>query len=174
MHTGKHAGLVRSGVLRVRPGRVHANVAVLDARGEILAVNEAWVQFVDLNDLKFARLRHRLQLSELLRSAGHARRRRGGRRACGLLIAGGDGPFRHEYVMPLDTGSRWVKLSAVRVGHLNRPFLIVAHEDISIQRRAELACARPPRASCMPRIRNGAASRASCTTAPPSIWRAPS
>ena len=114
-----------------------ANVAVVDRDGRILAVNEAWVQFTELNGFKLAD--HGigcdyLGFCERLGTPG------GDAVAAGLraLIAGGDGPFRHEYVMPLETGSRWVKLSAVRVGHLDRPFLIVAHEDISIQRRAEL------------------------------------
>jgi signal transduction histidine kinase len=114
-----------------------ANVAVLDARGEIVAVNDAWVQFINLNDLKPVNNGvgcNYLGFCDRLGTPG------GDTVAAGLraLIAGGDGPFRHEYVMPLDTGSRWVKLSAVRVGHLDRPFLIVAHEDISIQRRAEM------------------------------------
>jgi two-component system NarL family sensor kinase len=115
-----------------------ANVAVLNGKGEILAVNEAWVQFVDLNDLKpdnYGIGCNYLSFCDRLGTPG------GDTVAAGLraLIAGGDGPFRHEYVMPFGTGSRWVKLSAVRAGHLAGPYLIVAHEDISIQRRAELA-----------------------------------
>jgi signal transduction histidine kinase len=114
-----------------------ANVAVLDRSGEILAVNDAWVQFVDLNDLKPPNHGvgcNYLSYCDRLGTQG------GDAVAAGLraLIAGGDGPFRHEYVMPFDAGPRWVKLSAVRVGHRDQPFLIVAHEDISIQRRAEL------------------------------------
>lgn len=114
-----------------------ANVAVVDQTGEILAVNDAWVQFIDLNGIKT--VDHGIGCNYLgfcdrLGTPG------GDTVAAGLrgLLAGGGGPFRHEYVMPLDTGACWVKLSAVRVGRPDQPFLIVAHEDISIQRRAEL------------------------------------
>lgn len=113
-----------------------SNVAIIDAAGEILAVNDAWVQFIDLNNLKTPNHGvgcNYLAFCDRLGTPG------GDAVAAGLraLIAGGDGPFRHEYVMPLDTGPRWVKLSAVRVGRPDRPFLILAHEDISTQRRAE-------------------------------------
>ncbi len=138
MHTGKSmAGGFDPAFYASALDAFTASVAVVDAKGEILAVNDAWVQFLDLNDLKA--VDHGLGCNYLnfcdqLGTPG------GDAVAAGLcaLITGGDGPFRHEYIMPFETGSRWVKLSAIRVGHLNQPFLIVAHEDISIQRRAEL------------------------------------
>jgi two-component system NarL family sensor kinase len=70
--------------------------------GEILAVNDAWVQFIDLNDLKpdnYGIGCNYLSFCDRLGTPG------GDAVAAGLraLIAGGDGPFRHEYVMPLGT-----------------------------------------------------------------------
>ena len=114
-----------------------ANVAVVEGQGEILAVNEAWVQSVDLYDLKLKDYGlgcNYLAFCDCLGSSG------GDAVAAGLrsLIAGGPGPFRHEYALPVEHNSIWVKLSAVRVGRVNDPSLIVAHEDISTQRRAEL------------------------------------
>ena len=114
-----------------------ANVAVVDGQGEILAVNEAWVQSVDLYDLKLRDYGlgcNYLAFCDRLKSPG------GDAVAAGLrgLIAGGSGPFRHEYALPLENHSIWVKLSAVRVGRVNDPSLIISHEDISTQRRAEL------------------------------------
>ena len=114
-----------------------ANVAVVDGQGEILAVNEAWVQSVDLYDLKFKDYgvgRNYLAFCDRLGTPG-AETVAAGLRS---LIAGGPGPFRHEYALPLQISPIWVKLSAVRVGRVSDPFLIVAHEDISIQRQAEL------------------------------------
>jgi two-component system NarL family sensor kinase len=138
MHTGKSmAGGFDPAFYVSALDAFTVNVAVIDRTGEILAVNDAWVQFIDLNDIKtpdYGIGCNYLTFCDRLETPG------GGVLARGLraLIAGGDGPFLHEYVMPLDTGSRWVKLSAVRVGRPGQPFLIVAHEDISIQRRAEL------------------------------------
>jgi signal transduction histidine kinase len=113
-----------------------ANVAVVDGQGHILAVNEAWVQSVDLYDLKLKDYGlgcNYLTFCDRLGSPG------GDAVAAGLrgLIAGGPGPFRHEYALPLEHSSIWVKLSAIRVGRVSAPALIVAHEDISTQRRAE-------------------------------------
>jgi signal transduction histidine kinase len=114
-----------------------SSVAVLGGDGRVLAVNEAWVQFIELNDFHLPD--HGvgcdyLSFCDRLGTPG------GDEVAAGLraLIDGDDGPFRYEYVLPLESGPRWVKLSAVRVGRLDRPFLIIAHEDISTQRRAEL------------------------------------
>jgi two-component system NarL family sensor kinase len=138
MHTGKSmAGGFDPAFYESALDAFTANVAIVDGTGEIVAVNDAWVQFIDFNDLKPANHGvgcNYLGFCERLGTPG------GDAVAAGLrrLISGGDGPFRHEYVMPLDAGPRWVKLSAVRVGHLDRPFLIVAHEDISIQRQAEM------------------------------------
>jgi len=138
MHTGKRmAGGFDPAFFESALDAFTANVAVIDESGEILAVNDAWVQFLDLNDVKavdHAIGCNYIGFCDRLGTPG------GDAVAAGLraLLAGGSGPFRHEYVMPLDAGPRWVKLSAVRVGRLDRPFLIVAHEDISIQRRAEL------------------------------------
>lgn len=114
-----------------------ANVAVVDGQGKILAVNEAWVQSVDLYDLKLKDYGlgcNYLAFCDRLGTVGS------NTVAAGLrgLIAGGPGPFRHEYALPLESHSIWVKLSAVRVGRVADPSLIVAHEDISTQRRAEL------------------------------------
>ncbi|WP_165187095.1 histidine kinase [Caulobacter soli] len=138
MHTGKNAvGEFDPAFYASALDAFTANVAILDREGRILSVNAAWLQFIDLNGFQLVDYGvgcDYLAFCDRLGTPG------GDTVAAGLraLIAGADGPFRHEYIMPLDTGSRWVKLSAVRVGHLDQPFLIVAHEDISIQRRAEL------------------------------------
>src|SRR6185436_14492206 len=75
-----------------------AHVAVVDSQGEILAVNDAWVQSVDLHDLKFKDYGvgcNYLAFCDRLETAG------GAAVAAGLrgLIAGSPGPFRHEYAL---------------------------------------------------------------------------
>jgi len=113
-----------------------ANVAVLDGAGEIVAVNDAWVQFATFNDFQLEN--HGVGANYLAFCDGlgtpDAVAVAAGLRA---LLAGGPGPFRFEYVMPTEIGPIWAKMSAVRLGKTEQPFLIVAHEDISIQRRAE-------------------------------------
>jgi signal transduction histidine kinase len=113
-----------------------ANVAVLDGEGVILAVNDAWIQFATFNDFKLENYGVGANYLAFCDGLGT---RDASAAAEGLraLLAGGPGPFRFEYVMPTDQGRIWVKISAVRLGLKGKPFLIVAHEDISTQRRAE-------------------------------------
>src|ERR1700751_3245643 len=78
-----------------------ASVAVLDREGRILSVNDAWVQFTEINGFKLVDYGvgcDYLAFCDRLGSPG------GDTVAAGLraLITGVDGPFRHEYVMPLD------------------------------------------------------------------------
>jgi len=113
-----------------------ANVAVLDSEGVIVAVNDAWAQFATLNDFQLEN--HGVGANYLAFCDGlgttDAEAVAAGLRA---LLAGGPGPFRFEYAMPSEVGPIWAKMSAVRLGRTDQSFLIVAHEDISIQRRAE-------------------------------------
>ena len=137
MYTAKGiAGWSDSAFYEAALDALTANVAVLDAKGEILAVNDAWVEFANLNDFKVENYgvgSNYLTFCDDL-GADDARKVAEGLRA---LLNGGPGPFRFDYVMPSDVGPIWAKLTAVRLGFLHRPFLIVAHEDVSIQRRAE-------------------------------------
>lgn len=114
-----------------------ANIAVLDAMGEVLAVNDAWVQFAELNGL---RVEDYGVGGNYLKFCDALGTEEGATVAAGLraLLAGSQGPFRYEYVMPVNGVPIWAKLTAVRLGFLHKPFLVVAHEDVSVQRRAEI------------------------------------
>jgi two-component system NarL family sensor kinase len=84
MHTGKSmAGRFDPAFYESALDAFTANVAVVDAQGEIVAVNDAWVQFINLNDLKPTNYGIGCNYLGYLRSAGHPRRRCGGRRLAG-------------------------------------------------------------------------------------------
>lgn len=113
------------------------NVSVINAMGVIIAVNASWVQFLADNDISEPGLTIAGNYLELCERAADpdSLTIAAGLRA---LIAGGPGPFRHEYPCPWTTGSRWSRMSAVRVGSATAPFVILSHEDITEQREGRL------------------------------------
>jgi two-component system NarL family sensor kinase len=129
---GLHASILDS---------VTANVAILNAEGEIVAVNDAWVRFAEFNALPVEN--HGLGLDYIafcdgLGAAGASEA------AVGLrdLLAGEPGPFRHEYQMDLANGPLWARMTATRVSSDGRTLVIVAQEDITVQRHAQAALGR--------------------------------
>jgi signal transduction histidine kinase len=120
---------------------VTANVAILNAEGEIIAVNDAWVRFAEFNALPLEN--HGLGLDYIafcdgLGASGASEA------AVGLrdLLAGEPGPFRHEYQMDLANGPLWARMTATRVSNDGRTLVIVAQEDITVQRHAQAALGR--------------------------------
>jgi signal transduction histidine kinase len=120
---------------------VNANVAILDEEGGIIAVNEAWSQFAELNELSLEDVGlglNYLSFCDNQASSGAAAA------AAGLrgLLEGEASPFRLEYEMPSASGPMWAKMTATRVARGDRTLLIVAHEDITVQRHAQAALGR--------------------------------
>lgn len=117
---------------------VTANVAILNAEGEIIAVNDAWARFAEFNALPVEN--HGLGLNYV----GFCDRLGAGEAAVGLrgLLAGEPGPFRHEYQMDLANGPLWARMTATRVSSDGRTLVIVAQEDITVQRHAQAALGR--------------------------------
>jgi signal transduction histidine kinase len=119
---------------------VSANVAVLNGEGTIIAVNDAWAQFADLNELSLQGFGLGVNYLSFCDDLGPS----GAAAAAGLrgLLAGDPGPFRLEYQMPSASGPTWAKMTAMRVLRADRSLLIVAHEDITVQRHAQAALGR--------------------------------
>lgn len=118
-----------------------ANIAVLDSEGRIVAVNDAWAHFVAVNDFPLENLglgTDYLTLPNAQSACDTAAITEGLR----SLLAGELGPFRLEYETGGVVGQFWIRLSAVRVDTADKPLLIVSHEDITSQRRAQGALGR--------------------------------
>ncbi len=120
---------------------ITANVALLNRNGEIVAVNDAWIQFAELHELQTAQYGVGVNYIEFCegQNAPGASLVAEGLRA---LLAGGADPFRLEYEMPLADGAIWARVTAKRINCDDNLLLILAHEDISIQRRAQAALGR--------------------------------
>ena len=120
---------------------VAANIAILNDKGEIIAVNDAWVRFAEIHELTLEDFG--LGVNYLSFCDDHPSRC-AAEAAAGLrgLLAGEASPFRLEYQLPLASGAMWARMTATRIGHADRPLLIVAHEDITVQRHAQAALGR--------------------------------
>lgn len=113
------------------------NVAVLNAKGTIVSTNTSWVTFVathKIDEVGLSMGENFLDLCDRKSSeAADFEIIRNGMRA---LFAGGPGPFRHEYLCPWIGNGHWSRMSAVRVGSMRTPFVIISHEDVTEQRQA--------------------------------------
>lgn len=130
-----------SGLYEVILDTVTANVAILNAEGEIVAVNDAWAQFAAFNAPPLENHGLGLNYIAFCDSLGGAETSEA---AAGLrrLLAGEAGPFRHEYQMDLASGPLWARMIATRISSNGRTLVIVAQEDITVQRHAQAALGR--------------------------------
>ena len=120
---------------------ITANIALLNKEGDIIAVNDAWVQFVELHELPLENLgvgANYIACCEQQDSPGGMAVIEGLR----SLWAGDSDLFRLEYEVPLPDGPIWMRVTAKRVGDVDKPLIIVAHEDITVQRHAQAALGR--------------------------------
>ncbi len=120
---------------------VTANVAILNDDGEIIAVNEAWMQFAEFNELPLENYGlglNYLSFCESLDAPDAAEARQGLRD----LLSGGPGPLRYEYQVTLPGGPIWVRMTATRISRDDRTLVILANEDITVQRHTQAALGR--------------------------------
>jgi two-component system NarL family sensor kinase len=121
---------------------VAANVAILNDKGEIIAVNDAWMQFAEFNELPledYGLGSDYISLCESLDAPDAAAARQGLR---DLLAGGEPGPLRYEYQIFLANGPIWVRMTATPISRDDRTLVILAHEDITVQRHAQAALGR--------------------------------
>jgi diguanylate cyclase (GGDEF)-like protein/PAS domain S-box-containing protein len=120
-----------------------ASIAVLDGRGVVIAVNEAWRRFARANGCADEACyigASYLQVCEDAAALGEqtAAAALGGLRA---VIAGEQESFTLEYPCHSPTERRWFLLRASRFLRDGATTLVVAHEDISLRKWAEERCA---------------------------------
>jgi diguanylate cyclase (GGDEF)-like protein len=117
-----------------------ANIAVLDARGTIVAVNDAWIRFARANEAKdeacyvgadYLAICEAALLQtadDVLQQTVHCLR---------AMLAGARKQFSVEYPCHSPSEQRWFQLRATRLQDPARPGIVVAHEDITQRKRAE-------------------------------------
>jgi len=120
---------------------VAANVAILNDKGEIIAVNDAWMQFAEFNELpveNYGLGLNYLSFCEKIDAPDAEDARQGLRE----ILAGEPGPVRYEYQIFLSTGTMWTRMTATRVSRDDRTLIILSHEDITVQRHTQAALGR--------------------------------
>ena len=120
---------------------ITANIALLNSEGKIIAVNDAWTEFAELNGLSTDNFGLGINYISFCENQDNCAAALAAEGLRGLL-AGDTEPVRIEYEVPLPAGAMWARMTAKRLGPPDKPLLIVAHEDITVQRHAQAALGR--------------------------------
>lgn len=130
-------------LLRSTLDALSAHIAVLDATGAIIAVNQAWREFAAVG--AYAGPDHGLGVNYLAVCEASADASDEAARTAGALrdiMAGRRASFRMEYPCQTPEGPRWFQLRVTRPGAGQARRIVVAHEDITEVKRAEESLAR--------------------------------
>jgi diguanylate cyclase (GGDEF)-like protein/PAS domain S-box-containing protein len=116
-----------------------AHIAILDARGVIVEVNDAWRAFGDENDLRHPQHAVGVNYLEVCehatgRDVAGARQVARGIRA---VLRGERDFFYWEYPCHSATEQRWFAVRVTRQAGSGPPHVVVAHESITEQREAQ-------------------------------------
>lgn len=122
---------------------ISANIAVLDAAGEILAVNLCWQKFADANQMDNASLGIGANYLDVCRVAGLDPNARAALDGLLSVMRGHLSSFYHEYPCHSPQEKRWFALRASPL--VDYPdFVVVSHENITERVLAQIFSA-PPR-----------------------------
>jgi nitrogen fixation/metabolism regulation signal transduction histidine kinase len=126
--------------LRLATGALNAlgmHIAVLDKSGAIVFVNDAWSRFARNNGAAtcFVGTNYVTVCQDAVRR-GDARARLA---LSGLqeMLRGHRGEFSLEYPCSAADRERWFRMSVTRFATESEPYLVVAHDDITLQRESE-------------------------------------
>lgn len=114
-----------------------ANIAVLDAAGEILAVNLSWQNFADANQMDNASLGIGANYLDVCRAASLDPNAQAALEGILSVMRGHISSFYHEYPCHSPQEKRWFALRASPL--IDYPnFVVVSHENITERVLAEL------------------------------------
>jgi two-component system NarL family sensor kinase len=120
---------------------VPANVALLNRRGEIIAANDAWIQFAELHEISIGEYGLGVNYSAFCDQQDTSDGALAAKGLRNLLVGEGE-TFHLEYEMPLAGGVLWARITARRIERADKSLVIITHEDITVQRRAQAALGR--------------------------------
>jgi len=112
------------------------NVAITDARGDIIAVNAGWRRFADRNDLCSPSYCLRTNYLAVLDDGEIGTRVRRGFEG---VLSGRRAVFEIEYPCHSPTEKRWYLLTISRITHGDEFFVLVAHKDVTAVKSQERA-----------------------------------
>jgi two-component system, cell cycle sensor histidine kinase and response regulator CckA len=117
------------------------NISVLDQKGEILAVNQAWRLFSQAAPSHCLAAGVGSNYLEICDAAARAGRAEAAAFAAGIraVLAGERATFSLEYPCHLPTEKRWFLGTVTRFAQADPPRLVVAHENLTPLKQAEEA-----------------------------------
>jgi len=117
-----------------------ANIAVLDSRGVIIAVNDAWIRFAVANgaaDERFYVGTDYVSVCEAALARGEDGPLEEMTHGLRSLLAGNGDELSMEYPCDSPTERRWFTMKVTRLGGQSGAAVVVAHEDITERKRIE-------------------------------------
>ena len=136
-------GAESEALLRSTLDSLSAHIAVLDGRGTILAVNNAWKQFARESGYEGDGFGVGLNyLSVCEAGAQHSREAKDTASALRDIMAGHRRDFRMEYPCASSRGQRWFQMRITCPDQQDLQRIVVAHEDITEVKEAHEELAR--------------------------------
>jgi two-component system cell cycle sensor histidine kinase/response regulator CckA len=134
----------RGTFLRASVDALAQHIAILDARGTIVAVNDAWRRFAERNGWADPAAGEGMSYLAVCDRAAESGVEAAARVAAGIrsVLGGTDPDFRLEYPCHGPGEQRWFAVRATRFRHDGQVYAAVAHHDITSRRLAEQATAR--------------------------------
>ncbi len=127
-HSDEMAGAVLSSL--------SAHIAIVDAEGQIMKINQAWLRFAIENGMPADYNPVGQNYLEICQGAPDAQPVGKGLKA---VIAGQTDEFLFDYPCHTPTGPRWFYMRAVRLARADPLRVIISHEDITALKLAESA-----------------------------------
>lgn len=118
------------------------NMAVLNSEGEIIASNRAWQEFGQSNGIDGAADTVGENYLAVTRRSGNSASARQAGRELERVLDGDRETFSFEYPCHSPDRKRWFLMHASRFTVDGEPYLVVAHEDITTRKMAELEVER--------------------------------
>jgi signal transduction histidine kinase len=126
------------GVVQAGIDKMPHEVAIVDADGTIVAVNEEWRQFADQNHGQHPAYWVGENYFQITQQADDVFAAPDLAQRLEAVVAGDADQLQHEYSCHSPDEQRWFRLDARRFLHDRQPFLLVVHTNITEQKLAEL------------------------------------
>jgi PAS domain S-box-containing protein len=117
-----------------------ARVAVLDDRGKIVVVNQAWINFCKENGLSLKKFDVGSYYLQLCRKAQSFSRENGPKAATGIesVMKRRQDSFYMEYPSPSPKGQQWFQMQVSRFQYGGESWILVNHKNITEPKQADI------------------------------------
>ncbi|MGA2798167.1 MAG: PAS domain S-box protein, partial [Thermoguttaceae bacterium] len=117
---------------------IPARAAVIDDRGKIIVVNQAWIDYCEENGLSIKKFGVGIDYLQLCRKAQGFCRENGPKAAAGIesVMKRRQDSFHLQYPCPSSNGQRWFQMRVFRFHHDGKSSVLINHENITDPKQA--------------------------------------